>query len=58
MESTNCQFDSLVKGRRVVSTPELALEQSARFAAVSAACRFSASTIDRVIDALCRGTYG
>ena len=37
----------MVKGRRVASTPEMAAEQRARFAAVSAARRCSASTIGR-----------
>ena len=47
MESTNCLFDPLVKGRRVASMPEMAAEQRARFAAVSAARRCLASTIGR-----------
>ena len=47
MESTNCLFDPLVNGRMVASTPEVAAEQSARFAAVSAAHRCPASTMGR-----------
>ena len=37
MESTNCRFVPFVNGRRVASTPEMAAEQTVRFAAVSAA---------------------